>query len=85
MKNTLTLTRHKLNDQTAFQNTPPPPPLSQKGCSDRASVLQDLEGNFNPPRNAEWEANLIKKLMQTSVVIVSGSIINTSTVNLNGI
>ena len=28
---------------------------------------------------------LIKKLMQTSIVIVSGSIINTSTVHLNGI
>ena len=51
MKNTLTLTHHKLNGQTAFQNTPPPP-LSPIGCSDRASVLQDLESDFNPQRNA---------------------------------
>ena len=50
MKNTLTLTYHKLNGQTAFQNTPP---LSPIGCSDRASVLQDLESDFNPHRNAE--------------------------------
>lgn len=54
MKNTLTLTHHKLNGQTAFQNTPPtPPPVSPIGCSDRASVLQDLESDFNPQRNAE--------------------------------
>ena len=30
-----------------------PPPLSLIGCSDRASVLQDLESDFNPQRNAE--------------------------------
>lgn len=51
MKNTLTLTHHKLNGQTAFQNNPSP--LSPIGCSDRASVLQDLESDFNPQRNAE--------------------------------
>ena len=51
MKNTLTLTHHKLNGQTAFQNTPPH--LSPIVCSDRASVLQDLESDFNPKRNAE--------------------------------
>ena len=55
MKNTLTLTHHKLNGQAAFQNTPPPPPppLSPIGCSDRASVLQDRESDFNSQRNAE--------------------------------
>ena len=37
-----------------FKTPPPPhPPLSSIGCSDRASVLQDLECDFNPHRNAE--------------------------------
>lgn len=30
--------------------TTPPAPLSPIGCSDRATVLQDLENDFNPHR-----------------------------------
>lgn len=33
--------------------TPPPPPPLPNSVYDRASVLQDLESDFNPQRNAE--------------------------------